>query len=107
MKTLIGHNQPPKRKINWKSISINKYLFKNLVEISEHIHTKNKLSAIIAKKHINTVKQPSIAETIDICVCVYMQSYIYPDYLYNDGKSIFEQTYNQLKRDKDFKQYVK
>ena len=107
MKTLIGHNQPPKRKIDWKSISINKFLFKDIVEISEHIHTLNKLYAILDQKHENTVKQPSIAETIEICVNHYQMDYIFPDYYYNNGRSVFKQTYNQLKRDKDFKQYVK
>ena len=32
----IGHNKPP-RKINYKSISINKWLYEELVEIKEHI----------------------------------------------------------------------
>ena len=38
MANLIGHNNPPKdRKINYKSISINKWTYAELVEIKEHI----------------------------------------------------------------------
>ena len=34
---LLGHNNPPKRKVNYKSISINKWTYAELVEIKEHI----------------------------------------------------------------------
>ena len=38
MANLIGHNNPPKdRKINYKSISINKWTYAELIEIKEHI----------------------------------------------------------------------
>ena len=33
----IGHNNPPKdRKINWKTISLNKFIFNQLKEVQEH-----------------------------------------------------------------------
>ena len=34
---LLGHNNPPKRKINYKSISIHRCVHEELVEIKEHI----------------------------------------------------------------------
>ena len=33
----IGHNKPPKdRKIDWKSISLNKYVYKDLQKIGDY-----------------------------------------------------------------------
>ena len=38
MKSLIGHNQPPKdRKADWKSISVKKTVWKELTEIAQRI----------------------------------------------------------------------
>ena len=34
---LIGHNNPPKdRKVNWKSISLNEYVYKDLKQCADY-----------------------------------------------------------------------
>jgi hypothetical protein len=39
MKSLIGHNNPPKeRKVNWKSVSIDPYDYKDLQAIKKDIY---------------------------------------------------------------------
>jgi len=36
MASLIGHNNPPKdRKVDWKSVSLNKYVYKQLQQLAE------------------------------------------------------------------------
>ena len=38
MKSLIGHNQPPKdRKADWKSISVHKDVYKKLEQVAENM----------------------------------------------------------------------
>jgi hypothetical protein len=38
MRSLIGHNNPPKdRKVNYKSISVNKFVYKELEEIAQRV----------------------------------------------------------------------
>ena len=33
----IGHNKPPKdRKVNWKTISLNQWIYKDLQEVQNH-----------------------------------------------------------------------
>ena len=40
MNKMIGHNNPPKdREIDWKSVSINKWEYKSIVQCQEHIQT--------------------------------------------------------------------
>ena len=41
MKSLIGHNNPPKeRKVNWKSISIDPYDYEDLKKYAENLRQK-------------------------------------------------------------------
>ena len=97
----IGHNNPP-RKIDWKSISLNKYTYEDLEQIRDSIFIRNKLHAVLDKKHISTVKKHSIPETIEICVQCYWLQYILPD-----TDNVYQRTLKSLSKDKDFKQYAK
>ena len=49
----IGHNKPP-RKINYKSISLNKWIYEELERVRDFVHTQRKLDAVLDK---NTSKQ--------------------------------------------------
>ena len=41
MKSLIGHNNPPKeRKVNWKSVSIDPYDYKDLQDYADNLLNK-------------------------------------------------------------------
>ena len=58
MKSLIGHNQPPKdRKADWKSISINKWVYADLLKIAQNICNKKNcflvLEALMSRRLSN------------------------------------------------------
>ena len=100
----IGHNKPP-RKINYKSISLNKWIYEELERLRDFVHTQRKLDAVLDKKHIKTVKKFSIPEVIELCYDCYYLQYILPHYLYGSEKTE-EKTLKSLIKDKDFKKYA-
>jgi|TARA_R110000744_G_scaffold149482_2_gene262629 hypothetical protein len=93
---MIGHNNPPKdRKINWKSISLNIWDHKSIVQCQEHIQSIREVYAALDGKKS---KKLSIADTIGILTTNYFVDHICPAY---DGtKNIYEQLLKQIKRER-------
>ena len=60
----IGHNNPPKdRKPNWKSISVNEWIYKDLQRIAENIRQhKNCFRLLEGKPPIDKVSIPYVIE---------------------------------------------
>ncbi len=60
----IGHNNPPKdRKPNWKSISVNECIYKDLQRIAENIRQhKNCFRLLEGKPPIDKVSIPYVIE---------------------------------------------
>ena len=95
---MIGHNNPPKRKIDWKSISINIWEYKSIVQCQEHIQSiRNLYAALDGKK----AKKLSIVGTIGVLTADYFINNICP--AYDGGKNIYEQTLKSINKDKKIK----
>ena len=96
MNKMIGHNNPPKdREINWKSISLNIWDYKSIVQCQEHIQSiRNLYAALDGKK----AKKLSIADTIGVLTADYFINNICP--AYDGGKNVYEQTLKLIKKDK-------
>ena len=60
MKSLIGHNNPPKeRKVNWKSVSIDPYDYKDLQDYAENLlNKKNCFRLLEGKKPLKKISIP-------------------------------------------------
>ena len=63
----IGHNNPPKdRKVDWKSVSLNKFVYKQLQELAERrMHIMNCFGLLNGKA---PCKPPSIPYIIELLV---------------------------------------
>jgi len=95
MNKMIGHNNPPKdRKVNWKSISLNIWDYRSIVQCQEHIQS---IREVYAALDGSKSKKLSIADTIGILTTKYFLDHICPAY---DGtKNIYEQLGKQIKRE--------
>ena len=96
MKALIGHNNPPKdRKIEWKSISINIFDYKDLQRIAENIlHKKNCFRLLNAEAPLKKVSIPYAISIIITDKIMAMNSLEIQD----NGRNVWEQTYKKLLR---------
>ena len=96
MKSLIGHNQPPiDRKADWKSISINKRLWKELQEIAHRINDKDNCFLLL-DGHA-PIKKPSIPYVIELLAnerTMWNRRFDMQD----NGRDIWEQTSKKLLR---------
>ena len=96
MNKMIGHNNPPKeRKTDWKSISINKWEYKSIVQCQEHIQMIRDIYAALDKK---PSRKLSIPDTISILTTDYFVNHICPAYD-DKGKNVYEQTLQQIKKE--------
>ena len=96
MKALIGHNNPPKdRKIEWKSISINIFDYKDLQRIAENIlHKKNCFRLLNGEEPLKKVSIPYAISIIITDKIMAMNTLEIQD----NGRNVWEQTYKKLLR---------
>jgi hypothetical protein len=96
MANLIGHNNPPKdRKVNWKSISVNEWIYKDLQRCAEHItYLKNCFRLLDGKEPIKMV---SIPYALELIMDQYILGEVMPS-VQDNGRDIYEQTYHKLLR---------
>tara|TARA_R100000951_G_scaffold114839_3_gene121019 strand:- start:149 stop:478 length:330 start_codon:yes stop_codon:yes gene_type:complete len=96
MNTLIGHNQPPKnRKKDWKSISINIYVYKDLLKIAQNIcDHKNCFRLLDGEAPIENVSIPYAIELLANQKLTDINRYEMQD----NGRNIWEQTAKKLLR---------
>tara|TARA_R110000787_G_scaffold254826_1_gene360144 strand:+ start:1768 stop:2070 length:303 start_codon:yes stop_codon:yes gene_type:complete len=96
MNKMIGHNNPPKdREINWKSISINKWEYKSIIQCQEHIQTIRDIYAALDNR---PSKKLSIPDTISILTADYFVNHICPAYD-KKGKNVYDKILKQIKRE--------
>ena len=62
----IGHNNPPKdRKINWKTISLNQWIYKDLQEVQNHYRQRlNVFRMIEGNEPRNNPSMPWVLEML-------------------------------------------
>ena len=96
MKTLIGHNNPPKdRKIEWKSVSLNIFDYKDLQRIAENIlHKKNCFRLLNGEAPLKKVSIPYAISIIITDKIMAMNTLEIQD----NGRNVWEQTYKKLLR---------
>ena len=96
MKSLIGHNQPPKdRKANWKSVSINIVIYNELLKIAQRVcDQKNCFLLLDGKAPIEKVSIPYAIELLAHDRTMMDQHFDTQD----NGRNIWEQTAKQLLR---------
>jgi|TARA_B100001057_G_C22260641_1_gene723100 hypothetical protein len=89
LKSLIGHNNPPKeRKADWKSISINKWIYKDLQRIAENIRQhKNCFRLLEGLPPIEKVSIPYVIELMVTDKLVGINAFEIQD----NGRNIWEQ----------------
>jgi hypothetical protein len=96
MKTLIGHNQPPKdRKVNYKSISINKYVYKELEQIAQRICDHQNIYLLLDGKP--PIEKISIPYAIECLANERTMNELRFD-TQDNGRNIYEQTAKKLLR---------
>ena len=90
----IGHNKPP-RKIGWKSVSLNKYVYKMLQEVAEQRRALRNCFTLLDGGPPG--KTPSIPWVIEILV---QQELFNINKLetQDNGRNIYEQTEKKLLR---------
>ena len=105
MKTLIGHNQPPKnRKTDWKSVSINIWVYKELLEIAQRIcDQKNCFLLLDGKAPIDKVSIPYAIELLAHEKSTMDKHFDTQD----NGRHIWEQTAKRLLRSYNSKRGLK
>ena len=91
----IGHNKPP-RKIGWKSVSLNKYVYKMLQEVAEKKRSLRNCFVLLDGEALHK-KTPSIPWVIEILVqqelyCINKLE------TQDNGRNIYEQTEKKLLR---------
>ena len=96
MKSLIGHNQPPKdRKANWKSVSINIVIYNELLKIAQRVcDQKNCFLLLDGKAPIEKVSIPYAIELL-------ANDRTRMDRIFDtqdNGRNIWEQTAKKLLR---------
>jgi hypothetical protein len=96
MKTLIGHNNPPKdRKIEWKSISINIWSYKDLQRIAENIlHKRNCFRLLDGEAPLEKISIPCAIDFLITDKILAMNSLELQD----NGRNVWEQTAKNLLR---------
>lgn len=105
MSSLIGHNQPPKdRKVEWKSISLNKYVYQQLLELAERRMNINNCFGLL--NGLAPQKAPSIPHIIELLVnqelyCIRRLE------TQDNGRNIYEQTAKKLIRSYNSKRGLK
>ena len=102
MKTLIGHNNPPRdRKIKWKSVSLNIFDYKDLQFIAENIlHKKNCFRLLEGKAPLEKI---SIPYAISLLITDRLTA-ISRFEIQDNGRNIWEQTAKKLLRNYNTKQ---
>ena len=62
----IGHNKPPKdRKVNWKTISLNQWIYKDLQEVQNHYRQRlNVFRMIEGNEPRNNPSMPWVLEML-------------------------------------------
>jgi hypothetical protein len=105
MKSLIGHNQPPKdRKANWKSVSINIVIYKELLKIAQRVcDQKNCFLLLDGKAPIQKVSVPYAIELLAHDRTMMDQHFDTQD----NGRNIWEQTAKRLLRSYNSKRGLK
>ena len=105
MKSLIGHNQPPKdRKANWKSISINLVVYNELLKIAQRVtDQKNCFLLLDGKAPIKKVSIPYAIELLAHERTMMDQHFDTQD----NGRNIWEQTAKRLLRSYNSKRGLK
>ena len=105
MKSLIGHNQPPKdRKTNWKSVSINIVIYKELLKIAQRVcDQKNCFLLLDGKAPIQKVSVPYAIELLAHDRTMMDQHFDTQD----NGRNIWEQTAKRLLRSYNSKRGLK
>ena len=94
MKSLIGHNNPPKeRKVNWKSVSIDPYDYKDLQDYAENLLNKKNCFRLLEGK--KPLKKISIPYAISVLIT---EQLMFKRVLetQDNGRNIWEQTAKQL-----------
>jgi hypothetical protein len=96
LKSLIGHNNPPKeRKVNWKSISINPYDYKDLQDYAENLlNKKNCFRLLNGEKPLKSLSIPYAISVLITQQLTFMTALETQD----NGRNIWEQTAKQLLR---------
>ena len=105
MKSLIGHNQPPKdRKANWKSVSINIVIYNELLKIAQRVcDQKNCFLLLDGKAPIEKVSIPNAIELLAHDRTLMDQHFDTQD----NGRNIWEQTAKRLLRSYNSKRGLK
>ena len=105
MKTFFGHNQPPKdRKVNYKSISINKYVYKELEQIAQRICDHQNIYLLLdGKPPIEKISIPYAIELLANERTMMDRHFDTQD----NGRNIWEQTAKKLLRRYNSKSYRK
>jgi len=94
MKSLIGHNQPPKdRKADWKSISINKWVYADLLKIAQNICNKKNCFLVLEGKA--PLEKVSIPYAIELLVNQHLFHMTMIE-TQDNGRNIWEQTSKKL-----------
>ena len=105
MKSLLGHNNPPKdRKIEWKSISINIYDYKDLQLIAENILYKKNCFRLLNGEA--PLKKISIPYAISLILTDKIMA-IHRLEIQDNGRNIWEQTEKSLLRTYNSKKGLK
>jgi len=96
MKSLIGHNQPPKdRKADWKSISVKKVVWNELEEIAQRIcDQQNCFLLLEGKAPVEKVSIPCAIELLANERSAMDRRFDTQD----NGRNIWEQTAKKLLR---------
>ena len=96
MKSLIGHNQPPKdRKVDWKSISVKRAVWKELTEIAQRICDQQNCFLLLDGKA--PVEKVSIPYAIELLANEKSELDRHFD-TQDNGRNIWEQTAKRLLR---------
>ena len=102
MNKMIGHNNPPKeRKVNWKSISIDPYDYKDLQDYAENLlNKKNCFRLIEGRKPLKKISIPYAISVLITEQLMFKRIFETQD----NARNIWEQTAKKLLRNYNTKQ---
>ena len=102
MNKMIGHNNPSKeRKVNWKSISIDPYDYKDLQDYAENLlNKKNCFRLIEGRKPLKKISIPYAISVLITEQLMFKRIFETQD----NGRNIWEQTAKKLLRNYNTKQ---
>tara|TARA_R100000995_G_scaffold36442_1_gene16645 strand:- start:167 stop:490 length:324 start_codon:yes stop_codon:yes gene_type:complete len=102
MNKMIGHNNPPKeRKVNWKSVSIDPYDYKDLQDYAENLlNKKNCFRLIEGRKPLKKISIPYAISVLITEQLMFKRIFETQD----NGRNIWEQTAKKLLRNYNTKQ---